>query len=439
MRPGDPGQILVDTGSVSAFDAAAFSRIEIRSGAGNDEIRIDVDGKAITVESGAGADVITGGRGREVIAAGDDGDLVLACGGDDTLLLGGGNDTAIQRAGDGSDVLEGQSGADTLQVSGSSESEEFTVQAVGARARITRDLGGGADVAGIELAEIRAGGGADLVDIGELSGTGLTRVDPDLGLLDGAPDTVFAQGTAVKDTVLVSELGDIARVTGLPGEVRVDSANPAQDRLIVQARGGDDDVRALGNAGALIALTLEGNEGADTITGGNAAETLRGGPDTDVLQGKQGADVVEGGDGLDTAVWSPATDGDDLVNGDCGVDRPRIPTRLSDDAYEVAADGARVRVSGPARASADVEVVDIGLGTGADRVDVRKLAGTSITGVALDMGAADQKVDLVTIDGTTGSDNVKARASTPLGVPFHEISGAPGEGVRRRRGTGRQA
>jgi Ca2+-binding RTX toxin-like protein len=426
LRPGPlRGTLLVDTGSVSTFNAATFSKIAIRSGAGNDEITIDVEGKEITVESGAGADVVTGGRGREVIASGDDGDLVVAGEGDDSVFLGAGDDTAIQSATDGFDVFEGQSGADTLQAVGSSESEELTVQGVGARARISRDLGGGADLAGIELAEIRAGSGSDLIDIGDLSGTGLTRVDPDLGLADGAPDTVFAQGSAVKDTVLVSALGDTARVTGLAGEVRVDNANPGQDRLIVQARGGDDSISAVGSAGALIALTLEGNEGADSISGGNAAETLRGGSENDLLRGQQGADVVEGGDGPDQIVWSPATDGNDLVRGDAGLDRLRIPTRTSDDFYSVAADGPRVRISGASQISADVDIVDIGLGSGADRVHVGDLAGTLTTDVVLDTGASDLKVDTITIDGTAGADSVKAKASTILGAPFHEISGLP--------------
>jgi len=156
VRPGAPGSLLVDAGSVTSFDRATFSRISIRSGGGADEIRIDdVEGEDITIESGAGADVITGGRGREVIATGDDADLVLAGEGDDTVLLGGGDDTAIQGAADGFDTFEGQSGADTLQIAGSAEAEEFTFQAVGARGRISRDLGGGADLAGSTVRRTR--------------------------------------------------------------------------------------------------------------------------------------------------------------------------------------------------------------------------------------------------------------------------------------------
>ena len=179
--PGAAGTLLLDTGSsVLSFDRAAFSRISVRPGAGADTVRIDesngvfTDTETTTIETGAGADVVSGGSGAETISMGDDTNFVLAGPGDDTLFLGAGEDTAIQRADDGSDVMEGQSGADTLQAVGSGESEEITVQAVGARARITRDVGTArADMDEIELAEINAGGGADLIDIGNLAGTGL--------------------------------------------------------------------------------------------------------------------------------------------------------------------------------------------------------------------------------------------------------------------------
>ena len=295
LAPGAPQTLQLDTGSAtSSFDRQAFSRIAIRSGAGDDEIRIDesngafTDAEQTTIESGAGADVVLGGRAAETIAAGDDADLVDAGPGDDAIFLGAGDDTARQGADDGFDSLEGQSGNDSFQTAGTSESEEFTVQAVGARTRISRDTSGSAaEIAGTEIAEVNAGGGPDLVDVGDLSGTGLARVDADLGLADGARDAVFAAGTTSDDTISASVLGDTARVSGLPGEVRVDNASAADDRLTVQARGGSDKVTAIGSAGALIGLVLEGNEGIDFVTGASQAETLRGGPEHDVLRGNR--------------------------------------------------------------------------------------------------------------------------------------------------------
>ena len=317
LAPGAPGVLQVDVGADGsvddAFDRSSFTGISIRSGAGADEVRIDesngafTDTEATTIETGPGADMVAGGRGTETIAGGDDGDLVVTGAGDDTLLLGAGDDTAIQGSDDGADVFEGQSGNDALQIVGTAESEEFTVQAVGAGARVSRDVGiARADMAGIEFAEIRAGRGPDLVDVGNLAGTELARVDADLGVADGARDTVFTAGTAGQDTISVSATGDTARVAGLPGEVRIDNARAADDRLIVQAADGTDKVSAIGNVGTLIGLTLEGNEKQDQITGGSADETLRGGPDADVLRGNAGSDLVEGGDGADHFVWNRA-------------------------------------------------------------------------------------------------------------------------------------
>jgi Ca2+-binding RTX toxin-like protein len=211
-------------------------------------------------------------------------------------------------------------------------------------------------------------------------------------------------------------------VTGLPGEVRVDNANPAQDRMIVQARAGNDDVRAVGTAGALLALTLEGNEGQDILTGGTAGETLRGGPDRDVLRGHQGIDSVEGGDGDDHFVWSPA-DGNDRFNGDAGPDTLRIPTATTDDAYDVAADGARVRISGGgAQLGLDaVDTIDIGTGAGADRITARDLTGTPTKLLRLDVGTADLKSDTIALLGSPAADSVTVTAHTD----FNDVVGPP--------------
>ena len=128
-----------------SFSRDAFDRISIRSGGGDDTVRIDgAITEPTTIETGAGADVVTGGPGAEIISTGDGDDLVRTGGGDDLALLGAGDDTAIQGPGDAFDSLEGQTGSDTVRVVGTAESEEFTLQAVGTRARITRDTRPGA-------------------------------------------------------------------------------------------------------------------------------------------------------------------------------------------------------------------------------------------------------------------------------------------------------
>ena len=433
LAPGDPGTLQVDVGADGsadqAFARASFSRISVRSGAGADEIRVDdsngafTDAEPTTIEAGAGADTIVGGRGAETIAGGDDGDLVLAGPGDDAVFLGAGDDTAIQRGDDGADVFEGQSGADTLQVVGSGESEELTVQAVGERVRITRDVGlARADLAGIEVAEMNAGAGADLVDVGNLAGTELARVDADLGLSDGARDTVFAQGSAGADTIGVSAVGDTVRVAGLPGEVRVENARAADDRLVVQAGDGTDNLTAFGDAGKLIGLTLEGNAKQDQVVGGAGAETLRGGPDADILRGSGANDVVEGGDGPDLVVWNRLADGADAVDGGAEVDRIRVPSSSADDVFEIWSQLGHVRLMAGIGDQTDLvgtEIVDLGAATGADSITVHDLTGTDTTAVVADLGAADAKVDTVTVNGTAGADTIRAR----MGLSGHEITG----------------
>ena len=430
LAPGAPGTLQVDTAAADfTFDRATFTRISVRSGAGDDDIRIDeANGtfldEATTIESGAGADLVLGGRGAEVIASGEENDLVLAGAGDDSLFLGGGDDTAVQGPQDGFDVFEGQSGFDTVQTSGTGESEEFTVQALSPRVRISRDVGGaGTEMAGIEVTELNAAGGQDLVDVGDLSGTEMIRFDADLGLADGARDTVFTAGTESIDSLAASALGGAIRVTGLQAEVRLENATPADDRLTLQARGGTDKLTAIGGVGALIGLTLEGNEKQDQLTGGTAGETLRGGPDADILRGNAGNDVVQGDGGPDHFVWNRGTDGADTMDGGADQDRIRVPSASDDDSFEVSAQLTHTRLKAGLTVSdlTNLEIVDLGAATGADSIFVNDLSGTATTAVVVDLGAADLKVDNVIVTGTQGPETIRAKASST----GHDVTGLP--------------
>lgn len=389
VEPGSAGTVLVNGQSF-----AEVTKLAIDSGAGADEIRIDSVAIPGTIESGPGADVIAGGPAPETIVAGDDADLVDGGAGEDKILLGDGNDTAVET--DGS--VDGQGGADTVRVNGSDESEEFTLQALGTHARIVRDTGGLADLVRVETTEVRAGGGPDLLDIGDLSATELTRIDADLGPVDGAPDTVFAAGTAGNDGLAASMLGDAIRVSGLKADLRVKNADA--DRVIVQALGGDDKLTAIG---AVPGLTLEGNEGADDLTGATGAETLRGGPGNDRARGNGGADRIELGDGDDVATFRLA-DGADTIVGDGGVDRLAVQGTSADEVIEVRATGV-----GAANV-AGVETVEPVPGSGADTVAVGDLAGSAIKTVAIDLGGLDSRLDTASIAGSAGGDKIKLAA-----------------------------
>ena len=319
-------------------------------------------------------------------------------------------------------VVNGGGGADTLRLVGEADSEEFTVQAADGGVRISRDTDAlRVSLTGVEAAELDAAGGADFIDLGNLGGSGLDRLRAGLGAGDGARDGVSVQGTAAHDSISVSAAGALARVTGLDTMVEVADASPADDRLDVLAFGGPDTLAAVGTAGALIGLTLDGGDGDDTLTGASAAETLRGGAGDDTVRGRQGVDDIALGDGADTAIWAFG-DGDDRVDGDAGADRVQITGATVDERYDLTAAGPRVdvlRSTGGRLSAGGVETLEPAPSSGTDTVHVGDLSGTAAQLVSVDLGAKDLRVDSVIADGTPAADSIKV-ASNAL---VHTIEG----------------
>jgi Ca2+-binding RTX toxin-like protein len=125
----------------------------------------------------------------------------------------------------------------------------------------------------------------------DLSGT------PGTGTGDGAADQVIVNGTDGNDTITVSGDADKADVLGLAAKVHIAGAEPANDRLIVNALGGDDVVDASVLSAAAIQLTEDGGAGNDVLIGGAGNDTLLGGAGDDVLIGGPGLDILDGGVG----------------------------------------------------------------------------------------------------------------------------------------------
>ncbi len=295
-----PGTLQVDAGSGTIdFDRATFHKIAIRSGAGDDTVHIeDALTESVTIETGAGADTVLGGPGDELISSGDDGDQVDPGGGDDIVFLGAADDTAFQ--GDGRDSVDGQDGNDRLLAVGSAESEEFTLQGFDGTARITRDTGPATtDSIAVETLDLDAAGGQDLIDVGDLSASDLVTAEADLGLDDGARDDVSVQGTDGSDSISAGLSGEDVRVGGLRTTIRIQNSSPATDRLQVLGRDGADTVAAIGEVGARIGLTFDGDAGDDELTGSNGADTLRGGDGRDSVVGRGGTDTIDLGAGDD--------------------------------------------------------------------------------------------------------------------------------------------
>src|SRR5207245_837209 len=86
--------------------------------------------------------------------------------------------------------------------------KNIDLSANGSRLRLTRDVGNVTmDTNGVEQVNIAARGGADTINVHDLSGTGVTDVNLDLagipgsGTGDNAADTVIVNGTARDDVI----------------------------------------------------------------------------------------------------------------------------------------------------------------------------------------------------------------------------------------------
>src|SRR5262249_56542927 len=110
--------------------------------------------------------------------------------------MGDGDDVFVWDPGDGSDVVDGGAGrADTMRFNGAAAAEQFTLSPNGNRLRFFRDVGNiTMDTVGVELVDVHALGGADLVTVDDLSGTDVSRVNVALaGSLGGTAGAAAAQ------------------------------------------------------------------------------------------------------------------------------------------------------------------------------------------------------------------------------------------------------
>jgi Ca2+-binding RTX toxin-like protein len=268
--------IAPNAGAVDVTGLAAAVKIEhseatndilnVNGLAGNDTISGAIGLAAlikIGIDGGAGNDTINGGDGAESLIGGDGDDAIDGNAGADTALMGAGDDIFVWDPGDGSDVVEGQDGADdgadTLLFNGAGAAENFDVSANGERVRFFRTQGAiTMDLNDIEFIDIQALGGADNAVLNDTSGTDLKAVGFDLeaaiggGAGDGAADSVTVNGTNDPDDVRVNAIGSVVEINGAPIAVQIEHADAANDRLTVNALGGDDLVIVDRGVAALI-------------------------------------------------------------------------------------------------------------------------------------------------------------------------------------------
>lgn len=330
-----------------------LDRLDLNGNAGSDVI--DASGLAanslkLTASGGLGADMLIGSAGDDLFLGGD---------GNDVAFMGAGDDTFVWNPGDDNDTLEGQAGFDTMDFNGANVSESIDISADGERVRFFRNVANVTmDLNDVEKIDITALGGMDTIVVNDLSGTDTTEVLIDLaGTLggtagDGQVDDVTTNGTNGSDAVTVTANGTTASITGLAARVNVPHFESSKDQITVNTLGGDDFVHASTLSADAPLLVVDTGAGDDAALGGAGNDVLSGGAGDDVLDGGAGNDVLTGGDGDDVLLGG---EGDDVPDGGAGDD------------VLIGGGGNDIFLNG--------EVVIQGFQAGADRIDLRALAG----------------------------------------------------------------
>ncbi|MBR0844259.1 calcium-binding protein [Bradyrhizobium liaoningense] len=393
--------------AVTIANAEVGDRLVIQALGGNDVIDASTLAAVIglTVDGGAGNDTINGSQGADLLIGGDGNDKVTGGRGNDVADLGAGDDTFIWNPGDGSDTVLGGTGTDTLVFNGSNAAESMSIGANGGDAVLTRDVGTVVmGLNGIERVQIAAAGGADNINVADLTGTGIAQVAIDLSAApgsqsgDGAADRVTVNGSAGDDNISVATAGGSIVVNGLAAQVTIAHAD-AGDVLGINGGFGNDVIDASAiKAGQPFSLSINGGEGNDTIIGSAGNDTVIGG---------RGNDVANLGAGDDTFIWNPG-DGSDTVEGGQGTDTLAFNGANISETINISANGGRVLFTRNVAAIAmdlnGVEHVDFNALGGADDITVGDLSGTGVNQINLDLGANDGAADTVTINATGGSD-----------------------------------
>jgi Ca2+-binding RTX toxin-like protein len=361
----------------------------------------------LTVDGGAGDDTILGSQGPDVILAGDGHDFVDGQQGNDVAFLGAGDDVFQWEPGDGSDTSEGQDGTDAMRFFGSSANETIDILANGGRVLFLRNVANVTmDLNDLETIEFRALGGDDTVVVGDLSGTDVTLIGLDLrgpnGGGDGGADSITVNGTNGAD--VFGAAGDAGGITvfGLHARVNIFHQEQANDRLTLNALGGDDTIDATSLEADGIQLTMNGGLGNDVFLGSEGDDLVNGG---------DGDDLMLAGAGDDTFVWNPGDDNDTL-EGQAGFDRMIFNGANVAESIDISPVGGRVRffrdVASVTMDLNDIEGIDYNALGGADVVVVNDLSGTDVVEVNVNLasvgGGGDAQPDTVIVNGTNTDD-----------------------------------
>jgi Ca2+-binding RTX toxin-like protein len=269
-RRATPRVVQVDLGDDGSADFSfprpQIEKISVEARGGDDWIRIDDTNGAFTnaiptkIDGRPGNDTIAGGAGAERLNGGPGNDSIDGNGGSHVSNLGPGHDSFVWDPGDGSDTIEGGPGIDAMVFNGAAASETVDLSANGNRLRFFRNPGNVTmDTHGVERVDFNALGGADVITVDDLTGTGVKSVGLDLAgaTADGQTDRVVVNGTNGDDALTVADgAGDVI-VSGLAATVELLYAEAA-DQLDVETLGGSDTVASGGLATGTIQLFVDG-------------------------------------------------------------------------------------------------------------------------------------------------------------------------------------
>ena len=360
----------------------------------------------LTLDGGTGNDRVLGSQGNDTLYGGDGNDFLFGDNGNDTAFMGAGNDVFEWDPGDGNDTLEGQDGDDRMLFFGANIAENINIVANGGRVLFQRDVANiTMDLNDVEGIEFRALGGADNINVGDLSGTDLINIELDLrgpnGGGDEAADSVTVNGTNGADAFGAAGDSGGVHVFGLHTAVDIFFNEVGNDRLTLNGQGGDDSINAQSLEADAIQLTINGGLGNDLMIGSDGGDQINGG---------DGNDTALMGLGDDVFVWNPGDD-NDTIEGQGGYDRMVFNGANIAEVVNINANGGRVlftrNVAAVVMDLNDVEGIDFNALGGADVVNVGDLSGTDVAEVNVNLGVngfGDGAADLVNVAGTNGDD-----------------------------------
>jgi Ca2+-binding RTX toxin-like protein len=189
---------------------------------------------------------LSGGNGRDTIRG-----SVAA----DSIDGGNGNDLLLWNYGDGSDTVRGGAGLDTLRLTGAATDEQILLGSILGQTQLVHGPDNATltlqDVEHVQMATL---GGADVIVVQNLAGTGIADVAIDLAATVGGKtadtksDGVAFSGTSGGDLIVLSMLGSKVTVNGLAVAASVDHVGATD--IITIIGGGAPDLISAGTIGA---------------------------------------------------------------------------------------------------------------------------------------------------------------------------------------------